>query len=817
MKTLHMIGNAHIDPVWLWPWQEGFQEVKATFRSALDRMAEYDDFIFTCSSAAIYEWVERSDPEMFEEIRRRVREGRWVIVGGWWVQPDCNIPGGESFVRQALLGQRYFYEKFGVTAKVGYNVDSFGHHGMLPQILRKSGMDAYVFMRPMPHEKTLPGPLFWWESDDGSRVLTFRILYAYETWGKDLESRVRRHAEHLLEPLDELMMFYGVGNHGGGPTKENIESIRALNGQPELPRLVMSSPNRFFAELVEKGRTFPVVHDDLQHHASGCYSAHAGVKQWNRRAENKLLVAEAFSSIAAWAAGQPYPADYKRAWKSVLFNQFHDTLAGTSIEEAYEDARNEFGEAMAIADRGLNEAVQSLSWKVDVPAEEGMRPLVVFNPHSWEAKVPVTAELSGIGTDPVVVDEAGRELAVQISPPSSTTADINRRYRFTFVDTLPSLGYRTYRVYPDRKQAPAARISEAVDSQLAAGDSYADNGRFRLELDPETGWIRSLRDQAKSFELFAGPAAQPAVIADDSDTWSHGVRRFDRAVGHFAAVRVCLLETGTVKATLRAISEYGRSRLIQDFTLYRDLNRIDVKVELDWREQFRLLKLLFPVNLRGFRPTYEIPYGHIVREADGDEEPGQSWVDYSGIAAADDSSYGISLLNDGKYSFSMDRHVLGLTVLRSPIYAHHEPVVPDPERQYSFMDQGVHRFGYALYPHAGGWERAGTVRQALEFNRPPVVVAETYHAGALPQRQSYLAIDADHIVACALKEAEDGGDLILRCRETIKKAGRATVRLPVWGRVFEAEFGPCEIKTFRVPKDPALPVTETDLTEWPID
>src|SRR6185369_2630009 len=220
--TLHMIGNAHIDPVWLWQWQEGFHEVRATFRSALDRMNEYDDFIFISSSAAYYQWVEQSDPAMFAEIRQRVAQERWQIVGGWWIQPDCNIPCGESFVRQALYGQRYFKAKFGVTAKVGYNVDSFGHHGMLPQILKKSGMDYYVFMRPQPHEKGLPGRLFWWESDDGSRVLTFRIPFEYTSTGKDLEQYIRRAAGELKAPLNTLMSFYGVGNHGGGPTIENI-------------------------------------------------------------------------------------------------------------------------------------------------------------------------------------------------------------------------------------------------------------------------------------------------------------------------------------------------------------------------------------------------------------------------------------------------------------------------------------------------------------------------------------------------------------------------------------------------------------------
>src|ERR1041385_6243141 len=300
---LHMIGNAHIDPVWLWQWQEGFHEVKATFRSALDRMKEYPDFKFVASSAAFYEWVEESEPAMFAEIQQRVAEGRWDIVGGWWVEPDCNIPSGESFVRHGLYGQRYFKEKFGVIARTGFNVDSFGHAGTLPQILKKSGLDYYVFLRPMPHEKGLPSRLFWWQADDCSRVLAFRIPFEYLSWGKELEIHARRCADEMKAPVDEIMCFYGVGNHGGGPTIANLESIHCLDANPQFPaRLICSTPEEFFCAAETKGWQIPTVQSELQHHASGCYASHSGIKRWNRIAENRLLAAEKLSVAAAsWA------------------------------------------------------------------------------------------------------------------------------------------------------------------------------------------------------------------------------------------------------------------------------------------------------------------------------------------------------------------------------------------------------------------------------------------------------------------------------------------------------------------------------------
>ncbi|WP_261301385.1 alpha-mannosidase [Paenibacillus andongensis] len=808
-KKLYMIGNAHLDPVWLWQWQEGFQETKATFRSALDRMKEYDDFIFTSSSAANYEWVENNDKKMFEEIKERVREGRWQIVGGWWVQPDCNIPGGESFVRQGLYGQRYFKEKLGVTAKVGYNVDSFGHHGMLPQILLKSGMPYYIFMRPMPNEKGLPGRLFHWESDDGSRVLTYRIPFEYCTWGKDLEKHVRRCMEELKDPFGNLMVFYGVGNHGGGPTKENIDSIKRMNGQPEFPTMEMAAPNEFFADMEAMQLPIPVVHDDLQHHASGCYAVHSGIKHWNRQAENKLIAAEKWSSLAELITGQAYPTDFHRAWKNVLFNQFHDILAGTSLESAYEDARNMHGEAMTIAERGLNYAIQSISWKIGIEQEDGMKPIVVFNPHSWESTVNIELEIGGIKDTTILVDENGKQVHFQLVQSQATAGG---RYRLSFIAQLPSMGYRVYKVLTASLEPKLALQS------IKANDYALENDRFRLEFDPKTGFISSLMDKKLNYEVFRGPAARPVVIEDKSDTWSHNVLHFSNKVGDFMATSVQRVEHGPVKSVIRVTSVYGSSKIVQDFTMYKQLNYIDVKVTVDWREQFKMLKLVFPIHLVFTKQTYEIPYGFKEREHNGEEEPGQSWVDYGGIlrdiGEYGGTSYGVSLMNDAKYSYSIMNKELAMTVIRSPIYAHHDPVVPEPQGNYSFIDQGIQTFNYRLLPHQGSWEQAGTVKHALELNQRPITIIETYHEGELPQKDSYLTVDKDNIIVSVVKKAEEGSDLIIRAYETTRETTEATIRLPHFNREITATFGPCEIKTFRVPADPSLSVMETDLIEW---
>ncbi|MEJ5308429.1 MAG: glycoside hydrolase family 38 C-terminal domain-containing protein [Anaerolineae bacterium] len=816
-NVLFMIGNAHIDPVWLWRWQEGFQEIKATFRSALDRMKEDEDFVFVASSAAFYAWIEQTDPAMFVEIRQSVADGRWGLVGGWWVEPDCNIPGGEAFVRQGLYGQRYFESRFGRVARVGYCPDSFGHNATLPQILKRSGLDFYIFMRPGPHENPDLPHLFWWEASDGSRVLTYRIPYAYGTSGAQLEAHIRRCSELLAADPLASMCFFGVGNHGGGPTRENLELIHALGEDASLPMLTMALPEPVFVILSEQRIKLSVVHNELQHHASGCYAAHSGVKRWNRQAEQALLAAEKWSTLASWLTRLPYPAnDFERAWKDVLFNQFHDILAGTSIEAAYDDARMLYDEARAIAARATNAAVQSLAWQVRIQPEPETLPVVVFNPHGWTSRVPVEVALGASGDDShTVVDETGATVPVQPVRPEPAVPNIAQ---ISFIAELPPLGYRTYRVKKAGEAATGSKEPDAASKSHfvtigQAGEVVLHNAWFRMEFDVANGGVR-LFDKRVEADVFAAPAAQAVVLDDPSDTWSHGVFCFDCEVGAFAVERVRLLEHGPVKSVVRVTGTYGASWLTQDFTLYAALPQIDVQVTVDWHESFKMLRLKFPLNLVSPTATYEIPYGHIVRPPDGKEEPGQAWVDVSGVLRGTETAYGLSLLNDGKYSFSVNGTVLRMTVLRSPIYAHHVPFTPDPEGLYTFMDQGMQHFRYALLPHTGTWKQAQPIQRAAEFNQPPEVLKETFHPwGRLPQRAAFITVEPDNIVVSALKRAEDGEAWILRCYETHNVATPATIQLPYWDRTIQAVFWPGEIKTFLIPGDRVSLVLETDLLE----
>ncbi|MCG0288425.1 alpha-mannosidase [Streptomyces sp. PSAA01] len=802
-RLLHLVGNAHIDPVWLWRKPEGLQEIRATFQSAVDRMEEYPDFVFTCDSVMYLEWIEQHDPELFDTIAKRVAEGRWQVIGGWWIEPDCNIPAGESFVRQALYGQRYLLEKFGKAATIGSNLDPFGHNATIPQLLRRSGMEGYVFLRPGPHEQVLPGQFFHWESPDGSRVTAYRLPNEYCAPGADIGNHLDKSLALMPPDEPELMVFYGVGNHGGGPTKANLESIRRLDSLGGLPTLRLSHPEAFFARIRDR-EDIPVHTGELQHHGPGCYSAHSGVKAWNRRAENELLRAEKWASVAA-VAGEPYPGDrLTEAWKLVLFNQFHDILAGTSIRSAYEDARDEYGHARSIAADVLNRSVQAIARRIDIPQREGTTPLVVFNPHPWTLDGDVEFEFGQAATVRLT-DDTGAAVPVQPTRSESTMA--GSRGRLAFRASVPPLGHRVYHLLPG-----AERDSEGP---VSATDTSLENEYLRIEIDPVTGWLRSLVDKETGAELMPKAPGDHAVVVDDpSDTWGHRIHSYDKAIGAFTARRCRLVESGPVRAVLRVESAYGRSEMAEELVLSAGSRHVEVRTVVDWHERLTLLKLRFPTALTDVTATHEIPYGHLERTPDGTEEPTQAWVDVTGTLPGG-ARAGLTVVNDSKHGHDVRGGEIGMTALRSPVYAWHEPKVLEDDGVYAYLDQGRQEFRYLLLPHGADWRAADPARRAAELNQPVLTLLETFHSGPFPQVRANVDDGAGAVTVSVVKGAEDGsGDLMVRAYESHGRAAAARITLPLLGdRAIEADFGPYEIRTFRVPRDPALPVAETDLLE----
>jgi alpha-mannosidase len=828
-RTLHMIGNAHLDPVWLWPWQEGYQEARATFWSAIHRMDEYPDFVFTCDQMVLLSWVEESDPELFARIRERVAEGRWVNVGGWWVEPDCNMPMGESFARQGLYGQRYLISRFGRPATVGMNADPFGHSASLPQVLRGHGIDSYVFLRPGPHESELSDTLFWWRSPDGSRVLAYRIPFEYGSPAGSVDGQVDKALSALDRTLGDVMVFFGVGNHGGGPTIANIESIHRYDRMGSFGRLHMSSPREYFDSVLARRDGFldglTEWRDDLQHHAPGCYSAHSGIKAWQRRAQYALLAAERWAAVAALHDGAPYPReDLERAWKQVLFNQFHDVLPGSAIEHAYEDARDQLGEAVALAKRITVRAHNTIARQVNIPAEDLSQPVLVFNQHPWPVSTDVELHYGSTPGPVHVVDDAGHAVVQQPTQSRATTNQTGRG-ALLFRADVPPLGYRLYRVRMAAEPA-GPRWSAGPPGRLTASSTVLENDLVRIELDPATAWIRSYLDKRTGLDVMrdVDGSRHTQVCTDPTDTWGHRVVSYAWPGEPMKVVRVVLREAGPLRARLRVERQWGSSTMTEELLLDHDSAVLRVDVTLDWRERAHLLKVRFPTVLQEPRATYQIPYATIERPVDGAEEPGQGWVDVTGTL--DGAAAGLTVVTTNKHAYDVSPGAepsIGVTAVRSPVYAWHDPRLLDPDDVYSYQDQGVQRFSYELVPHAGDRGAADPTRRAALLGSPVRAMLESFHAGSKPGTHSFASDGGGAVLVTALKGSEDpadgpgGADLVVRAVETRGEHATARIELPLVGRALEAEFGPFQLRTFRVPADPNAPVSEVDLVERQLD
>ena len=793
----YMIGHGHIDPVWLWPMSEGVSLAHSTFRSALDRMNETPDVVFASSSAQFYQWVADNDPTMLAEIKQRIKEGRWNVVGGWWIEPDVNCPSGEALVRQGLYGQRTLEKLVGQRAKVGFNPDSFGHPGMLPQILRRQGMENYVFMRPQEHEKSIPSDLFWWESPDGSQVLTYRIQESY-----NIDDKTNRRFEQILklaptQPMKDFLVFYGVGDHGGGPTKANIQSITELKAEKDAPAIVYSTIDHYFEDVRAKKLNLPTVKDDLQHHAVGCYSADVEIKKNNRLSEYALVTAEKIATLGSALWGAQYPKDeFTKAWKQVLQLQFHDSMAGSSVAIHTQDAREGHNYALNIAHNALTMAAQKLEWQIASEDPESEY-LVVLNPHAWDVKTNVEYDINN-KPNPLVTDERGTALPAQFVQAQSVTG----RRRILFNTTIPAMGYRQIRI---------RRGDNTPESKVSAADNRLENEFYRITFSKD-GQI-GIYDKEAGKEVFkSGATGCKGVIIDDpSDTWSHEVRDFTKnttgdykyttkgEIGAFGNAKMKVIESGPLRATMRVQTTYGDSDMTIDWRLTAGSRNIEASVTLNWHEKLKMLKFSFPVDVDTPKATYETPYGFIVRNTNGEEEPGQRWIDVTGRRSSD--SYGLTVFNDAKYGYSIQDSDMRITVTRSAPYAHHGPGKldkMDPDGKCYWQDQGIQTFRLLLAPHKNGWQDINAPRLADEFIAPPIPVYQGIHRGKMSKSASFLSVDAPNVILSTLKQSEDRNDGIIRLVETFGKDTPVTIKFPTVDFEWKGNIKAFEIKSLRL-------------------
>jgi alpha-mannosidase len=681
--TVHMIGQAHIDPVWLWPWQAGLDEALATCRTACDLLDEHPDFTYTHSAAWTYRQVELADPPLFDRIRAHVASGRWEVVGGWWVQPDCNFPGGIGFERQIGVGKRYLMEKFGSFPEVAYNVDSFGHAATLPGFMRAAGQRFYVMMRPQEHEKRLPARVFRWRGyADGPEVAVFRIAGQYNSGPDGLsEGHVRRALSELPEGLGHTMCFYGVGDHGGGPTARLIEWIRAHRDAFEGARLTFSTPSCFFAAIEGQVGALPLVTGELQFHAIGCYSVRRRIKVAVRRSEHLLAQAERFVESER----------LETAWQRVAFGQFHDTLGGTSIDSAYPAVEAQLGEAAAAAGDALT---YGLRRKMASLPEDPLQRIVLFNASggAFDGYVEVEpwTQWRGWGEDWRLIGEGGQAVPFQ-KLPAEALAPIPR---LLFRTRIEPGAMRVVRIDMGGGTAPAALAVTVEEGRIAslAGVGVDQRGEGGLE--------------------FAGKRATLPVLAlidDLSDNWTHTTDRYPEGPVVSAAWDApCVLHEGPLMAALYRTGRIGNSEVQSEWRVYGDEPFVELRLKVHWAERQKLLKLVWPLADAPESRLDGIPGSSLQRGNDGREYPLRDWTLCGGAGVVCPDCFALDALP----------RRLRLTLLRSPYVTHHDPRGVD-RPDAAVTDQGVHSFHFRFY-----LGEAATAQRleahALALNRPPL-------------------------------------------------------------------------------------------------
>jgi alpha-mannosidase len=823
-RKIHLVSNAHLDPVWLWEWQEGAGEALSTFRQAAEFCETRRGYVFCHNEAVLYRWVEEHEPALFRRIRRLVGARRWHVMGGWHVQPDCNMPSGESFVRQALLGRRYFAEKFGVEPRTAVNLDPFGHTRGLVQILAKSGYTAYLCCRPGNKECPLPQDEFVWVGYDGSEVLANRASAHYCSVGGQERERLEKWLAE--NPAGDLVIhLWGIGNHGGGPSRKDLDDLAALAaGRPDL-ELVHSTPDAYFAELEKRRAGLPRRAGDLNPWAVGCYTSMARVKQGHRRLENELYSAEKMATTA-WLQGlMPYPqAELETVMRDLAFIQFHDILPGSAVPAGEEGALRQIGHGLEILSRLKAKAFFALAAGEPKAAADEI-PLFVFNPHAHPVRTLLECELEPWEPNfektrwSPRVYARGRALPTQAEKEDSNLS-LEWRKRVVFEAELA----------PGRLNRFSCRLEKAGETR-AAGITETD-GLITVATDDLTAAVNArtgLLDvyRAQGLDLVEPGAFRPLVIRDNADPWGMKVRSFRAVAGHFApatpeeAARfaglregvlapVRVIEDGEVRTVVEAILAYGASRLVLHYKIPKRGPEIEIGVRVFWAERDMMLKLGLTPRMRMPRFMGQVAYGADELPSDGDEAVAQKWLAL--VSAADGTA--LTVVNDGTYGSDWDGVELRLSLLRSPAYAAdtwEDRLAVARDRFIPRQDTGERSFRFWLNGGALDGRMDAVGREALVRNEAPYVL--TYFPPGHGRRAAAgLVVEGEAVEAAAFKKSEDGRDPVIRLFEPTGKPRRVVVKLPALRARAAVRLKGFEIKTLRYDRR-AGRFVETDLLE----
>lgn len=757
-RQIICLGHAHLDMAWLWPVADTWEAAERTFQSVLQLQKDFPELTYTHSTPALFAWLQQHRPQLLATIQEQVAQGRWSIDAGLWVEPELNLIGGEAIARQILYGQCYCQATFGSPSPIAWLPDSFGFCWQLPQLLRQGQIHCFATQKlrwndtnPFPYE------LFRWRGRDGSEMLALTLPpigsdidpLAMARYAFDWEARTQRQ---------QCLWLPGVGDHGGGPSRDMLEQARRWQKSPFFPSLRFGQVRELAPELAtpELSEELPLWEDELYLELHrGCYTTHADQKWYNRRCEERLFEAEGLSVIAERVADHPYPQEaLETAWKQTLFNQFHDILPGSATPEVFEDANRDWRAALQTSYDVARAAVGAIAPHIHLdPPEPGAQPFLLWNPLNWPRRELVAIPVATDGGQ--ILDAEGAVLPVQridSTPDPTPTAyppGGNNTPHLLVEAAVPPLGYSVLWLVP----APTDRVPAPTPETWVLENPY-----LQVTVNPATGDLISLYDKQRRRQLLNGPSNQLQAFADSGqywDAWNIAPDYLHHPLPPFQLERINWVETGPLRQRLRVIRWLGQSRFQQDYVLCAQAEQLRIESTVDWRETQVLVKANFALALAADQATCEIPFGaidHPTRPRTPQEKakwevPALRWADLSQPGS------GVSILTDAKHGFDLGPDRLRLTLLKAPLW-------PNPG-----ADRGQHRITYSIYPHGGDWRQAGTVRRAIALNQPlRVWPLEVLPGGTLPPCHSFWKGGQCGILA-ALKKAESGQGYVARCYE----------------------------------------------------
>ncbi|MBN2013332.1 alpha-mannosidase [candidate division KSB1 bacterium] len=754
--TLHLIGQSHIDLAWRWRWPETIDVCRRTFQSAINFFGEVPEYKYVQSQAIAFVWMEENYPELFKAIQQEVQAGRFFLTGGMWVEPDLNVPNGESLVRQFLYGKRYFKEKFGVDCVVGYTPDTFGYTWTLPQILSKAGFKYFVTSKIHWNDTTeFPYSIFWWGAPDGSKVLTcFPPTLNFDL---DLDKSAQYVKDYEKQNLSDVPLLYGVGDHGGGPTRMHFERAKKMESLAAYPATFHNDLRSYMERIDRKYHDLPEWDNELylEFHR-GTITTQGLIKKRNRRSEVWLEEAEKLSVFSEI----DYPQSaLEHAWKDALFNQFHDILPGSSIPEVYIDANEMYDHVEDATQTMISSAMQAIAANVNTSGD-GV-PVLVFNPLSWmrtnlvEISVPDGMEISEI------VDSKNNQAIFQ---------QRGDQIHFVAID-VPANGYKTFWLHEGQPKQSK--------NELKVTETILENSFFKIEINRDNGNIRRMYDKRTNHDVFANEQEGNVLqffedLPARYDAWNIGYTGNQWQADTVEKIEI--VETGPARAILRYIRTFQNSTFVQDYIIYQDIPRLDIRTKADWQEHHVLLKAAFPVNVQADMATYDIAYGSIQRPTNPitDAEKAKWEVSAHKFVDLSESNFGVSLLNDCKYGHDIVGNMMRITLLRSPLTP--DPIELPKDYEAPFADMGKHEFVYSLYPHSGNYQQAFSYHKAYNINYPLIPQLTESHKGKLPAEQSFVTLVPDNLVLTVIKKAEDSNSTIFRGYEIHGKSAEAKLK-----------------------------------------